>query len=68
MPIHIAPFFRSLEKNVLEPSGIYKTLDSLGYTVEVAEENAGNQGQPAPPSTLYKTVIYQGVSYSLTLP
>lgn len=66
MPIHIHPFFRSLEAKVLEPSGIYKTLDSLGYTVEVAEENSGNQ--PAPPSPLYKTVIYQGTSTSLTLP
>jgi len=66
MPIHIAPFFRSLEKKVLGPSGIYKTLDSAGYTAELAEEASGNQ--IAPPSPLYKTVIYQGTSTSLTLP
>lgn len=66
MPIHIHPFLRSLEAKVLEPSGIYKTLDSLGYTEQVAAENAGTQ--PTPPPRLYKTVIYEGTSYTLTLP
>lgn len=66
MPIHIHPFFRSLEIKVLEPSGIYPTLNSAGYTVQLAEEQAGTK--PTPPSSLYKTVIYEGTSYSLTLP
>ena len=66
MPIHIHPFFRSLEKKVLEPSGIYPTLDSLGYTVQLAEESAGTK--PTPPSPLQKTVIYHGTSTALTLP
>ncbi len=66
MPIHIHPFFRSLEIKVLEPSGIYKTLNSLGYSTQLAEEQAGTK--PAPPSPLQKTVIYQGTSTALTLP
>jgi len=66
MPIHIHPFFRSLEIKVLEPSGIYKTLDSAGYTDLRAAEVAGTA--VTPPASLNKTVIYQGSSTALTLP
>lgn len=66
MPIHIHPYFRSLEKNVLESSGIFYTLNSLGYTVQLAEETAGTK--PTPPADLFKKVIYEGSSTELTLP
>lgn len=66
MPIHIHPYFRALEKNVWEPSGIYKSIDSLGYTVQAAEETANKR--PAPPATLFKNHKYLGQNYDLTLP
>lgn len=66
MPIHIHPYFRSLEKNVLENSGIYKSINSLGYSTQLAEEVAGTK--PTPPADLFKFVIYEGSNTELTLP
>lgn len=66
MPIHIHPYFRSLEAKVLEPSGIFYTLNSLGYSTQLSEEGAGTK--PTPPADLFKKVIYEGSSTELTLP
>ena len=68
MPLQSAPFFRWLQEAVLEPSGIFKTQNSVGYQRVVDAENAGLR--PPNPVTNHNTRlsdesrIYLGVKYT----
>lgn len=68
MPLHSAPFFRWLEATVLEPSGIFKTQDSVGYTRITDAEAAGIR--PPNPITAHRTVladqkyVHRGTQYT----
>lgn len=66
MPLQIHPYFRSLQIKVLEPSGIFKSTNSLGYSTQNSEEQAGTK--PTPPADLFKFVVYAGSKTELTLP
>lgn len=46
MPWHFHPLLRSLEK-AEESLGLIKSLNSVGYTVQLAEEQAGTSPAPA---------------------
>ena len=45
MPFSIHPYFRDKEQ-AMETAGLIQSLDSVGYTVQVAEENAGTTPEP----------------------
>lgn len=68
MPLHTAPFFRWLEEAILEPSGIHKTQNSVGYQRILDAEAAGLR--PPNPVTNHNTrladepKIYLGTKYT----
>lgn len=68
MPWHVAPHFRWLEATVLEPSGIFKTQDTVGYTRVTDAESAGIR--PPSPITNHNSIladtkyVHRGTQYT----
>jgi len=63
MPIHIHPLFRSLEL-AEESLGLIKPINSLGFTIHVAEENAGKRPPAVVPTGPGFNILGQKIPHS----
>ena len=63
MPLHIVPSLREREEAVVS-AGLQADLDSVGFTVQAAQESAGIVGHTA--FSVGEIFIFAGTAYTAT--